>query len=203
MSVILSVVDSVIQSVTTLVSPERLKQKLQILYAYRGLAPPSPSLPNNTLSGNSFLPDATRTTPLPEKPPQITYTPRVTIDCGHRRTHVHRRLPVDFHLVTCASYARQAGTVFGNVCASVCMSVCTKSRKLLLRNQCNLVGICLMGNARSTWKLTTFDLDLWPWELFSYFFYSGYTFTMAWPRNFIFGMEIHLLGNCSVSRSWV
>jgi len=50
--------------------------------------------------------------------------------------------------------------------ASVCVSVRTKSRKLLIRNWCNLVGVCPMVNARSGWKLVTFDL-----ELFSYFFH--------------------------------
>jgi len=47
----------------------------------------------------------------------------------------------------------------------VCVSA-QKSRKLQIRNRCNLVGICLMVNARSGWKLVTFDCDLWPWELF-------------------------------------
>jgi len=53
--------------------------------------------------------------------------------------------------------------------ASVCLSVTTQSRKLQIRNWCNLVGMCPTVNARSGWKLVTFDLDLWPWELFSYF----------------------------------
>jgi len=46
--------------------------------------------------------------------------------------------------------------------ASVCLSVSvrTKSRKLLTRNWCNLVGICRMVSARSDWRLVTFDLDL-------------------------------------------
>jgi len=39
-----------------------------------------------------------------------------------------------------------------------------------MRNWCNLVGICPMWNAKSGWKFVTFDLDIWPWELFSYFF---------------------------------
>jgi len=56
------------------------------------------------------------------------------------------------------------------VCLSVCVSVRTKSRKLLIRSWCNLVGICPKVNNGSVWKLVTFDLDLWPWELFSYFF---------------------------------
>jgi len=48
---------------------------------------------------------------------------------------------------------------------SVHLSVCRKSRKLVIRNWCNLVGICPMVNIRSGSKLVTFDL-----ELFSYFF---------------------------------
>jgi len=39
-----------------------------------------------------------------------------------------------------------------------------------VRSRCNLVVICLMVNARTGWKLLTFDLDLWPWELFAYLF---------------------------------
>jgi len=74
----------------------------------------------------------------------------------------------------------------------VCLSVRRKSRILLIRNWCNLVGMCLMANARSDWKLVTFDLDLWPWELFSYFSSSGYIFRMALPSNFISGMVIQL-----------
>jgi len=53
----------------------------------------------------------------------------------------------------------------------VCVSLRTKSRKLLIRNKCTLLGICPVVNARSDWKLGTFDLELWPWELFSYFFH--------------------------------
>jgi len=50
----------------------------------------------------------------------------------------------------------RAGIVF----AGICVSVCTKSRKLLIRNWCKLVGICPIVNSRSIWKLVTFDLDL-------------------------------------------
>jgi len=60
------------------------------------------------------------------------------------------------------------------VCMSACVSVCTKSRKLLVRNRCNLVGLCPMGDFRSGWKLVIFDLDFWPWELFSYFLFAMY-----------------------------
>jgi len=52
---------------------------------------------------------------------------------------------------------------------SVRLSVRTKSRKLLIRYWCNLVGICPMANDRSDSKLVTFDLDFWPWELFVLF----------------------------------
>jgi len=48
-----------------------------------------------------------------------------------------------------------------------------------------------MANARSVWKLVTFDLNLWPWELFSHFKNSGYL-RMALPSNFIFGMERYI-----------
>jgi len=63
----------------------------------------------------------------------------------------------------------RAGIVLGSVCVSVCLSICLKSRKLLTRNWCNLVEICPTINAKSVWKLVIFDLDLWPWELWSYF----------------------------------
>jgi len=43
--------------------------------------------------------------------------------------------------------------------ASVRLCVCTKSRILLVGNRYNLVGICLMLNARSDWKLMTVELD--------------------------------------------
>jgi len=62
-------------------------------------------------------------------------------------------------------------------------SVRKKSRKLL-------VGICPMEHAKSGWMFVTFDL--WLWELFSYFFNSGYIFWMAWPSNFIFSLETRL-----------
>jgi len=47
----------------------------------------------------------------------------------------------------------------------VCASVCRKSWNRLIGNWCNLVGICLIENAGSDWKLVTFDLDLWPWAI--------------------------------------
>jgi len=72
--------------------------------------------------------------------------------------------------------------------ASVCLCVYvrTKSRKLLLRNWCNLAWP--MVNARSGWKLMRFDT----FDLESYFriFNSSHTFWMAWPSNF--SLEIHL-----------
>jgi len=63
------------------------------------------------------------------------------------------------------------------------LTICTKSLKLLFRNWCNVVGICAMADARSVWKLVTFDLDFWPWH--SYFSNSCYIFRVALPSNFI------------------
>jgi len=51
---------------------------------------------------------------------------------------------------------------------SVRLSVRTKSRKLI-RNWCNLVGICPVMNHRSNPNLVKFDLDLGPWEHFCTF----------------------------------
>jgi len=73
----------------------------------------------------------------------------------------------------------ETGIVFGGVCLCVRLSVRTKSRKLLIRNWCNLVEICPMVNARGGSKLVTFDFDLWSWELFSYFLNSGYILHLA------------------------
>jgi len=75
-----------------------------------------------------------------------------------------------------ASYVASRYCFWRRLCVylCVCASVHTKSRKLLIRNchWCNLVAICPILNARSGWKLMTFDLDLWGFdlELFSYFF---------------------------------
>jgi len=55
-----------------------------------------------------------------------------------------------------------------SVCLCICASVRTKSRKLLVRNWCNLVAICPTVNARSIWKLVTFDVNLWPRKLLGY-----------------------------------
>jgi len=56
-------------------------------------------------------------------------------------------------VITCTPAMLQAGIVFGSICLSVHLSVClpvrTKSRKLLIRNWFNLVGICPMVNAKS------------------------------------------------------
>jgi len=84
-----------------------------------------------------------------------------------------------------ASCARSRHCFWQCLCVHLCVCLSTKSQKLLIRNRCNLVGICPMVNARSDWKLVTFDLDLWPRELFSYYFDSGYTSTMARPSSFI------------------
>jgi len=57
--------------------------------------------------------------------------------------------------------------------ASIFMSVRTKCRKLTVKIECNSVGIWITVNAGSGWKLVTFDLDLWPWELFRTYIYSS------------------------------
>jgi len=54
----------------------------------------------------------------------------------------------------------RAGYAASRYCFWRRLSVRTISRKLLVGNRCNLVGICPMVNARSDWKLVTFDLDL-------------------------------------------
>jgi len=101
--------------------------------------------------------------------------------------------------ITCALAMLRAGIVFGGVCPSVplfvslCASVRRKFEKLPVGRRCSLVGIWAMVNVRGGWKLVTFDLDLWPWELFPYFFNSGNNFWMALLySNSIFGMGIHL-----------
>jgi len=58
-------------------------------------------------------------------------------------------------------------------CLSVCVSVCTKSRKLLIRNWCNLLGICPMVNARSDLKSVTFDLESY-FRIFSFAIHISY-----------------------------
>jgi len=109
------------------------------------------------------------------------------------RTRIHSWLCKDqavTHYLR-ASYAASRYCFWRRLC--VCVSVRRKSRKLLVGNWCNLVGICLMVNARINWKLVTFDLDLWPWEFFFFFFSSVYyNLRMALPRNIIYGTEIHL-----------
>jgi len=67
-------------------------------------------------------------------------------------------------------HARCEQVLFLETSVCVCVSVRMKSPKLLVRNRCNLVQICPTMNARNVWKLVTFDVDLWPRELFSYFF---------------------------------
>jgi len=61
--------------------------------------------------------------------------------------------------------------------SGTCLSIFPwKTEKLLIRNHCNFVGICVMelcksgtfcllAYPRSSCILVTFDLDLWPWEL--------------------------------------
>jgi len=113
---------------------------------------------------------------------QHIYLPRALnkCDCGKNTSLLPARM-------------LRAGSVFGGVCESVSLWVCALSAEnielLLVGNRCNLVEICQMGNARSVWKLVTFDLDFWPWELFSYFFNSGYNFWMVRPSNFILSLR--------------
>jgi len=78
--------------------------------------------------------------------------------------HASVDLSVTYYLRTCC----EPVCFWQRLC--VCVSVHTKSQKLLFRNWCNLAGICPVMNAKSDWKSVTFDLDLWPWEVFSYFF---------------------------------
>ena len=84
-------------------------------------------------------------------------------------------------LVTCAPARQLCCKQVLFLPASTSLSVRRKSKKLLVVNRCNLVGICLMGNPRSGWNFMTFDLDLWPWELLSHFFqlrlYLSHRFT--------------------------
>jgi len=94
----------------------------------------------------------------------------------------------------------RASIVFAGVCLWVCLSVRRKSRKLLIGNLCNLVGICPMVNVRCGCKLMTFDL--WPWKL-SHFSNLGYTFRMAW-LHFQFGdTSSRYLDHGLASRSWL
>jgi len=99
----------------------------------------------------------------------------------------------------------RAGIVLGDICLCiwlsvclyVCLFVCTKSRKLLIENWCKLVRICPVVNARSGWKLVTFDLDLWSWELVWYF--SFYIWSVI--RRFE-GTFSQYLNHLRVARSW-
>jgi len=63
-------------------------------------------------------------------------------------------------------YAASRYCFWRRLSVCICLSVRTKSRKLLVRNLCNLVRICPMVNAKSGWKLVTLDFDL---DLDSYF----------------------------------
>ena len=66
----------------------------------------------------------------------------------------------------------KAGIIFSRVCMSVCVSVYltvgTKTKKTLIRNSCNLVGMCVIMNPMSIRILVAYVLEPWPWELFSY-----------------------------------
>jgi len=56
-----------------------------------------------------------------------------------------------------------AGIVFDGVCVCLCVLL-HKILKILFRNWCSLVG---ERKARSVWTLKI--IDIWPWELFTYF----------------------------------
>ena len=72
----------------------------------------------------------------------------------------------------------EAGIVYQR--PSVCLSLCacetvrTKTEILLSRNWCNLLRICVTVNHRSDKISLTCDLDLRPWELFSYSWWIAY-----------------------------
>jgi len=82
-----------------------------------------------------------------------------------------------------------------------------------MRNCCNLIGIWTVMSAGSDWKLVTFDLDRWLWELFLYHSSSGCTVRVALPSNIVFGLVINfqniwitvqfkVMGPRSRSRQW-
>jgi len=85
--------------------------------------------------------------------------------------HIHCSLKLleKLLLYGCHHYLHASYAV-SRYCFWQCLSVCTKSWKLLIRNWCNFAGICPVVNAISVWKLVIFVLDLWPRELFKYFF---------------------------------
>jgi len=90
-----------------------------------------------------------------------------TIGAQERQT-VSERLIAKHDQQQCRSIKETMHAVssycFGGNCEFAHLSVRTKSRKLLIRNWRNLVGICPMVNTGSGSKLATFDLL--PWELF-------------------------------------
>ena len=69
------------------------------------------------------------------------------------------------------SKAAKQGIAIGGICPWGCVCVCVCvflpvhkiTTKLLIRNWCCLVGICVVETI-----LIMFDLDLWPWELFKF-----------------------------------
>jgi len=78
--------------------------------------------------------------------------------CGYVANGTFLSLRIDISVVklpvlfTCAHAASR-------YCIWQCLSVCL-SRKILIRNRCNLVGICFVVNAINDWKLEIFDRDL-------------------------------------------
>jgi len=113
-------------------------------------------------------------------------------------------------LLPAASYAASRYCFWRRLC--VRLSVRTPSRKLLIRNWCNSVGIWNTASARSVWKMMTFDNDLWPWEIIFIFFATRAT-TIQWLDlaisfsvwRCIFTISISLLRakvTGTMSRSW-
>jgi len=85
------------------------------------------------------------------------------------------RIVLTVSYAVCSGYLRSCCEQVLFLAASVCLSLRTKSRKPLIRNWCNLLGICPVVNARGVWKLVTFDLE-------SYFrTYLSYNFRTDWP----------------------
>jgi len=66
-----------------------------------------------------------------------------------------------------------------------------KSRKLLVGNICNLVGICPMGNARSGYKLVTFDFESYFRTLSFAMHMSSVISNFECLGNFVFSVMVH------------
>jgi len=122
------------------------------------------------------------------------------------RSNEKRKTIPQIPVIICAHAASEYCFLAASVCLSVCVTVRTISQKLLIRNWCNLVWICPMVNAKSTWRLMTFDLDLWPWVIFSYFFPSQALSFEFFKLAASFSVWMYIfrisIGHLRVSRSW-